>query len=54
MNARAENLSTLVRMINAPLIGNVAYVGNGDTLQAARDAAAHLQPDTFISPDKTP
>lgn len=53
MNARTENLSTLMRMIDAPLIGDVAYGGDGDTLQSARNAAAHLQSDILISPDTT-
>ncbi len=53
MNARAENLSTLVRMIEAPLIGDVAYGGDIDTLQAARFASNYLQSDILISPKTT-
>ncbi len=48
MNARAENLSTLVRMIDAPLIGDVPHSGGGDTMQAACRAATQLQSELLI------
>jgi dethiobiotin synthetase len=56
MNARAESLSTLVRMIDAPLIGDVSHGGlggHGDPLQVARAAAALIQSDILIPTSTT-
>ena len=54
MNARDENMSTLQRMIDAPLIGDIAHVahaGANDTLRAARMAALGLSTE-ILTPTK--
>ena len=54
MNAYAENLSTLERMLNAPLIGDLPHGQGGDegVLQVARAAAWHLNTELLV-PHKT-
>ena len=49
MNACAENLSTLQRLIGAPLIGEIPRVRAASTLLAARIAAAHLHSELLIA-----
>ena len=51
MNARAENLSTLTRMIDAPRIGDITYFNMNDSLQATQ-AAANLLQSEFLVPTK--
>ena len=51
MNARAENLSTLTRMIDAPRIGDISYFNMNDSLQATQ-AAANLLQSEFLVPTK--
>jgi dethiobiotin synthetase len=52
MNAYDENLSTLTRVIDAPLIGNMthaAHVGASDMLAATRAAASQLSTEILVS-----
>ncbi len=48
MNAYAENLSTLQKMIDAPLIGELPLAHARSTLEAARVAASHLHTELLI------
>ena len=48
MNACLENLSTLTRMIDAPLIGDISYLDAANPLQASRVAAKHLQSELLF------
>lgn len=48
MNAYAENLSTLQKMIDAPLIGELPLTQAVATLEAARLAASHLHTKVLI------
>ena len=54
MNAHDENLSTLTRMIDAPLIGEILYMDTHDALQAARRAAPYLSTEILIPPKQEP
>ena len=54
MNAYAENLSTLTRMLGAPLIGELAYVDTGDTRLASRAAASHLSTQILVPTTQEP
>ena len=48
MNAYAENLSTLQRRMEAPLIGEITRVQANSTLAAARLASSHLNTELLI------
>lgn len=53
MTAFDENLTTLKRMIDAPLIGNIAHANidsrdANQILRAARLAASHLSTEIFV------
>jgi dethiobiotin synthetase len=48
MNAYEDNLSTLKRMIDAPLIGETMHVDTSDSLQAASIAASRLSTEILI------
>ena len=54
MNAHDENLSTLKRLIEAPLLGELPHFQSGDTLQAARIAASHLHTELLIPATEQP
>ena len=49
MNAYAENLSTLQRRMEAPLIGEITRMQANSTLAAARLASSHLNTELLIA-----
>lgn len=48
MNAYAENLSTLQRLMGAPLLGELPHIHSDNTLHAARIAASQLHTELLI------
>ncbi len=48
MNAYAENRSTLERLMDAPLLGELPHIHADNTLQAARIAASQLHTELLI------